>query len=132
VYLGFETCLRVHRLQVLLGFALCRKHLQDFSFWAYLFGVCLFWSGLQGWHMKTEWGYAMYFLINCTLIFLSGIFKRKIFMLLGSLGVICYIGHLAFIFSELVSFSFIMGAIGFAVIILAAILMRSRKKRLVH
>jgi hypothetical protein len=112
-----------------LGFALCRKDQKDFGFWSYLFGVFLCWIGLAGWNIQTEWGEFIYFLINFSFILLSSFFHRKIFMFFGSLGVICYISHLAYIFSDSLAFSYVLGAIGFSIIMLATILLRSRKSR---
>lgn len=113
----------------ILGFALCRKNQKDFGFWSFLFGMFLCWSGLTGWNIQTEWGHFTYFLINFAFILLSSFFHRKIFMSFGSLGIICYIGHLAYIFSDSLMFSYVLGAIGFSIIVLATLLMRSRKSR---
>jgi hypothetical protein len=113
----------------LLGFALCRKDQKDFGFWSFFFGMFLSWSGLTGWNIQTEWGHFTYFLINFTFILLSSLFHRKIFMFFGSLGIICYIGHLAYIFSDSIIFSYVLGAIGFFIIMLATFLMRPRKNR---
>jgi hypothetical protein len=110
-----------------LAFALYRKDQKEFGFWSYLFGVFLCWSGLSGWNIQTEWGYFTYFLINIAFILLSSFFHRKIFMFFGSLGIIYYIGHLAYIFSDSLMFSYVLGAIGFSIIMLATFLMRSRK-----
>lgn len=113
----------------ILAFALYQKNQKDFGFWSYLFGMFLCWSGLSGWDIQTEWGYFTYFLINFAFILLSSFFHCKIFMFFGSLGIICYIGHLAYIFSDSLMFSYILGAIGFSIITIATFLMRSRKNR---
>lgn len=113
----------------ILGFAIRRKGQKDFGFWSYLFGMLLCWSGLTGWDIQTEWGHFTYFLINFAFILVSSLFHRKIFMFFGSLGIICYIGHLAYIFSDSLMFSYVLGAIGFSVVILAAFLMRPRKSQ---
>ena len=115
-----------------LGFALCRKDQKDFGFWSYLFGVFLCWIGLTGWNIQTEWGYFTYFLINFAFILLSSLFHRKIFMFFGSLGIICYIGHLAYIFSDSLMFSYVLGAIGFSIIMLATFLMRQKKSNQIN
>lgn len=115
-----------------LGFALCRRDQKDFGFWSYLFGVFLCWIGITGWNIQTEWGYFTYFLINLAFILLSSFFHRKIFMFFGSLGIIYYIGHLAYTFSDSLMFSYVLGAVGFSVIVLATFLMRSRKNRRIN
>ena len=57
---------------------------------------------------------------------------RKIFMFFGSLGIICYIGHLAYIFSDSLMFSYVLGTVGFSIIVLATFLMHSRKSRRIN
>jgi hypothetical protein len=111
----------------ILGFALCRKDEKDFAFWSFFFGMFLCWSGLTLRNIETEWGHFTYFLINFAFILLSSLFHRKIFMFFGSLGIICYIGHLTYVFSDSLIFSYILGGIGFSIIMLATFLMRSRK-----
>lgn len=121
--------LTIGTLLNVLAFALYRKDQNDFGFWSYLFGVFLCWIGLTGWDIKTEWGHFTYFLINLAFILLSGFFHRKIFIFFGSLGVICYIGHLAYIFSDSLMFSYVLGGIGFSIIVLTTFLMRPKKSR---
>lgn len=111
----------------ILAVVLCRKDQKDFGFWSYFFGMFLCWSGFTEWDKHTEWGHFTYFLINFAFILLSSFFHRKIFMFFGSLGVICYVGHLAYIFSDSLMFSYVLAAIGFCIIMLAIFLMGSRK-----
>ncbi len=115
----------------LLGFGLNRKNLPDFGFWSYLFGMLLLCSGLGVKSVRTEWGYFIYFLIHFGFLLVSHFFHRTIFVLFGSLGVISYIGHLSYIFSDSLLFSYILSAIGFLIILLATFLNlkknRSRK-----
>lgn len=115
-----------------LAFVLRKKDQKDFAFWSYLFGMFLCWSGLTGWTKQNEWGYFTYFLINLALTLASGFFHRKIFLFFGSLGMTYYIAHLAYIFSDSLMFSYVFGAIGFAIILFATFLQmhitRSRKK----
>lgn len=113
----------------ILGLALCRKDQKDFGFWSLLFGMFLCWIGLTFWNIETEWGHFTYFLIHFAFILLSSLLHRKIFIFFGSLGIICYIGHLAYVFSDSLMFSYALGAIGFSIIMLATFLMRSRKSR---
>ncbi|MBS0622579.1 MAG: hypothetical protein JSR80_06440 [Verrucomicrobia bacterium] len=110
----------------ILGFGLHWKNQEDFGFWSYLFGMFLCWTGLTLWEKPTELGFFTYFLINCAFLLLSGFFHRKIFMLFGSLGVVYYIGHLAYIFLDSWMFSYVLGAVGFAIIIIAAFFIRGR------
>jgi len=111
----------------ILGFALYRKEQKDFGFWSYLCGAFFCWSGLTGWEIKTEWGDFIYFLINLAFILLSNFFHRKIFIFFGSLGIIYYISHLAYMFSDSLMFSYVLGAIGFSIILLATFLMNRKR-----
>ncbi|MBS0626014.1 MAG: hypothetical protein JSS32_08195 [Verrucomicrobia bacterium] len=129
-YNWFYYCIAALSIGILLNilaFVLSRKDQKDFSFWSYLFGTFMFWSGLTGLDIQTERGYFIYFLINLAFVLLSNFFHRKIFMFFGSLGIVCYVSHLAYIFSDSVFFSYALGAMGFVIIMLAAFLMRPRK-----
>lgn len=93
----------------ILAFALYRKDQKEFGFWSYMFGMFLSWIGFSLWNIETEWGYFTYFLINIALILLSSFFHRKIFVFFGSLGIIHYVGHLAYIFSDSLTFPYVFG-----------------------
>lgn len=123
------TSIMIGTLLCILGFVLYRKNQDDFGFWSYLFGMFLCWSGLTCWDTETEWGHFTYFLINFGFLLVSSLFHRKIFTFFGSVGIIVYVAHLSFRFSDSLMFSFIAGTIGFAAIILATILLRSKKIR---
>ncbi len=112
-----------------LGWILYRKSQTDFGFWSYLVGIPLAWVGLTLWDAQTEWGYFVYFLANCGLLFLSGFFHRKICIFFGSLGIIYYISYLAYRFSDSLMFSYALGAVGFLIILLAIFLLRPKKSR---
>jgi hypothetical protein len=114
-------------LLTILAFVLYRKKQTDFGFWAYLFGMLLCWSGLATWDKQTELEHFIFCLINCAFLLLSDFFHRKIFMVFGSLGVMVYIGHLAYVFSDSLHFSYLLGAAGFISILLATLLLSLRK-----
>lgn len=105
-----------------LAFILYRKELKDFGFWSYLFGMLLFSSGLNCYSIEGEWEHFIYLIIHCALLFMSGFFHRKIFLFFGFLGVIRYLGHLTYIFSDSLLFSYILAGIGFAIIMFASVL----------
>ncbi len=111
----------------ILGFILYRKDLNNFGFWSYLFGASLCWIGCTGWEIQTEWGYFLYFLMNCAFLFLSTFLHRKIFLFFGSLGIMYYMGHLTYMYSDFIMFSYVLGAIGFSIIMIATFLMHSKK-----
>lgn len=112
-----------------LAFILYRKGQKDFGFWSYLFGMFLLWSGLTALNIReTEWGNFIYLLINVAFILLSKFFHRKIFLIFGYLGIIFYIGYLALIHSGSLMLPYVVGAIGFFIIMLATFLLLSKKR----
>lgn len=113
----------------ILGFSLYRNQQNDFGFWSYLYGMFLCWSGLICWQKETEVGYFICFLISFSFVLLSNFFHRKIFLFFGFLGIIYYIAHLSSRFPNSSLFSYILGAIGFAMIMLAVLLPRLRQRR---
>ncbi len=72
-----------------------RRTKEDFAFWGYLFGLLAFWGGLSLLESTSEFNKFIYCLINLGLIFISILFKRKVFIVFGAIGVFGYIGHLA-------------------------------------
>lgn len=72
-----------------------RRTKEDFAFWGYLFGLLAFWGGLSLLESTSEFNRFIYCLINLCLIFISILFKRKVFIVFGAIGVFGYIGHLA-------------------------------------
>lgn len=98
----------------------------DFAFWIYLFGLLAFWGGLSLMRSDSEFGKFCYFLINVTLIALSLLLRRIIFVIFGAVGVMGYIGHLAYrIFDDSLLFSVALTVIGLAVIALGVIYQRN-------
>jgi hypothetical protein len=111
-----------------IGFYLYKKRQEDFAFWSYFFGMLLCWTGLTLWDMPTEVEHFIYFLINFAFVILSNFFHRNIFLFFGSLGILCYLSHLVFVFSNSLMFSFVLAAIGFSIILLTTLLLHMRKK----
>jgi hypothetical protein len=113
-----------------LGFVLWRKERRDFGFWSYLFGMLLCSSGLNYWNLQSEWSYLVYLLVHCGFLLVSSFFHRKIFLFFGSLGIIRYVGHLTYIFSDSLLFSYVLGGVGFVIILFASIRARSGVKKI--
>jgi hypothetical protein len=94
-----------------------RTYKQDFSFWLHLFGLLAFWGGLTLADSSTEWGKAVYCLINVGLILLSVFLMRRIYAVLGAVGVSMYFGHLASrVFEDSLLFPFALSFIGLGII----------------
>ena len=102
---------------------------EDFAFWGYLFGLIAFWGGLTMLESDSELSKFFYFLINLAIIGMSVFLRRRAFMVFGALGVLGYIGHLAYsIFEESILFPFVLTGIGLGVIYLGILLKRHAAK----
>jgi hypothetical protein len=64
-----------------------------------------------------EWERFLYFLINLFLILLSVLLRRRVFVIFGGMGVIGYVGHLAYtVFSNSLLFPIVLSFIGVFII----------------
>jgi hypothetical protein len=89
----------------------------DYAFWLYFFGVVCFWCGLTFTHSDNELLKFIYFFINLTMLFLSIILSRKIFVVFGAIGSFVYLSHLAgTLFDGELVFSLTLIFIGFIII----------------
>ena len=86
----------------------------EYSFWLYLFGVIMFWSGLTFTHSSSEFAKFVYFLINIVLLLIGVVIKRKVFLTFGSLGVIVYFFHLSELFRNSFIFVYMVTFMGIA------------------
>jgi hypothetical protein len=88
----------------------------DFGFWLHLFGALTFWGALSL-GSGDEFGKALYCAINVALIVFAIFVDRRIYAVLGAVGVAGYLGHLAFdLFDNVLVFTFALSAIGLAII----------------
>jgi hypothetical protein len=98
---------------------------KDFAFWLYLFGAVAFWGGLTSMDSNSELGKFVYCLINVALLFIGAILGRRIFAVLGGLGVAFYLGHLAQrVFRDSMLFPLVLSAIGLGVVYLGIVWQR--------
>lgn len=94
------------------------KKKEDYAFWCYLFGVLSFWGSLGAlvWE-KSEAIMLLYCLINVSMLLVSILLQRKIFMIFGSIGIFCYLSHLAYeVFEDSIWFPFVLSFLGFGLI----------------
>lgn len=104
---------------LILSWVIDRKTKEDYSFWGYLFGMLAFWGGLSLMDSNYELSKFIYCLINILLMFISVFLQRRVFMVFGAIGVLGYIGHLAWrVFEHSMLFPFVLSLIGIAVIVL--------------
>jgi hypothetical protein len=86
---------------------------QDFAFWLYLFGAIMFWGALSLRDSNSEWGKFAYGLLNVALIFGGAVIGRRVFTVLGALGVAGYLGYLAHrVFQDSLLFPFALTLLG--------------------
>lgn len=97
----------------------------DFGFWLYLFGALAFWGGLSAMSSGSEWGKAIYCAINVGMILFGTVLGRRVFAVLGGLGIAGYLGHLAYdVFADSLLFPFALSLIGFSIIALGLVWQR--------
>ena len=108
---------------MMIGFALKydNKFEEDFSHWLYIFGAIMLWGSLWSiicqLKLTNEITYFLRTLVDLGFVFASLILRRKVFMVLGSVGVWGYIGHIAYkIFANSPLCPFVMVLLGLGVI----------------
>lgn len=92
---------------------------QDYAFWLYLFGAIMFWSGLSLRDSSNELAKFLYVLVNVFLVLLGAAIGRRVFTVLGALGVAGYLGYLSHrVFQDSLMFPFALTLLGLAVVAL--------------
>jgi len=92
---------------------------QDYAFWLYIFGALMFWGGLSLQNSGSELGKFLYALINVALVFWGAAIGRRVFTILGALGVAGYLGYLSHrVFQNSLLFPFALTLLGLAVVAL--------------
>jgi hypothetical protein len=90
---------------------------QDFAFWLYLFGAIMFWGSLSMRDSSNELGKFMYALLNVALVLGGAAIGRRVFTVLGALGVAGYLGYLSHrVFQNSMMFPFVLTLIGLGVV----------------
>ncbi len=99
----------------------------DFAFWLHLAGAAAFWGGLSWHESSSEWHAFAYCLINIGLVLFSILADRRIYAVLGGLGIAIYLGHLAYdVFEDALWFSFALSGIGLLIIGLGILFLSKR------
>lgn len=93
------------------------RRTKDFAFWLYLFGVLTFWGALSSMDSGSEFGKLIYCAINVLLIAIGAALSRRIFAIVGGLGLAGYLGHLSYsVFKDSLMFPIALTAIGLGVV----------------
>lgn len=90
---------------------------QDYLFWLYIVGVIVFWGGLSSLSSDSEFSKFGYFLINIIMLFVGAFLNRRVFAVFAGLGILAYLGHLAFtVFANSLGFPIVMVMVGILII----------------
>ncbi len=101
----------------------------DFGFWLHLFGALTLWGALAASEGSTGFGKAVFCVINIGFIALDLFLDRRIYAVLGTVGVAGYLGYLASdVFRDMILFSFALSAIGLGIIFLGIAFQRNRRQ----
>ena len=103
----------------------------DYAFWLYIFGVITFWGGLSCQSSDSELSKFFYFLINLSLVFVGVFLNRRVFAVFGALGILAYLGHLSFLFTNNLSFPILLVFLGLMIIFAATRWPRVEKKLII-
>ncbi|HXW19080.1 MAG TPA: hypothetical protein VEK35_01075 [Roseiarcus sp.] len=117
-------------VMILLAWALDLKwpRAGDFGFWLHLFGGLTFWGAISASSEALAIGQAAYCALNVLLIGFAIFINRRIYAVLGTIGVASYLGFLAFdVFKDALAFSFVVSLIGLGVIFLGVVYQRRQK-----
>lgn len=105
------------------------KREADFAFWLYLSGLTSFWMGLTLMDSNNELGKVVYAVINLGLLAIGVALGRRMFAAFGGLGILLYVGHLAFdLFEDSELFPLLLCLSGFVVIYMGILWQRNETR----
>ena len=114
---GIGTCLVALWVTVRTHLATLAAWRQDYAFWLHLFGAIMFWGGLSLRDSGSEWAKLGYALINVALVFWGAAIGRRVYTVLGALGVTFYLGYLSHrVFQNSLMFPFALTLLGLGVV----------------
>lgn len=98
------------------------KRKNDYSFWVYFFGVIALWVGITN-QIDSGLDWTFYGLLNIAFLTLGVILNRRIFLILGTLGIIMTAGHISIVLFDQLRFHWMFMSVLFTIIGLAIIKM---------
>jgi hypothetical protein len=116
-----ETVSLVFGLIVLIGSYFVDRKIKekDFAFWTYLYGMLAFWGSLSMMDSGSELGKLFYCALNIGFFFFAVYLRRRVFLVFGTLGVLGYIGHLAWtLFKDSYAFPIALAFLGLLIVYL--------------
>jgi hypothetical protein len=116
------------RVSIAFGIAMCvvagaldlyrlRRGTRDFATWLYLFGALTAWGAITLSYSESEMAKLVYGLFNAGLVLFGAVIGRRVFTVLGAIGVAVYLGYLAFeLFQDSLLFPLALSAIGLGLV----------------
>ncbi len=103
-----------------------RNPRQDFGFWLHLVAAATFWGGLTMQSSDSELGKFIYAMINVGLLCFAVFLRRRVYAVVGTIGIMIYLGHLAEkVFKDSLLFPFALTLLGVAIIALGLLYFRN-------
>ena len=101
----------------------------DFGFWIHLFGALTLWGGISWADESGPIGRALYCALNVVFVFFGVFLNRRIYAVLGAIGIAGYLGYLSYeVFNDVWLFSFALTAIGLALIFAGVMFQKNRDR----
>lgn len=123
---GIATCCMALWVDVRSRRALQAEWRQDYAFWLYIFGALMFWCALSLHDSDSQWSKFLYALLNVALVLLGAAIGRRVFTVLGALGVAGYLGYLSHqVFQDSLMFPFALTLLGLGVVWLGVVWQRN-------
>jgi hypothetical protein len=114
---GLGTCALAVWVDVRTRLSTDPQWRQDHAFWLYVVGALMAWSGLSLRESASEWGKLGYGLINLVWVLWGAAIGRRVFTVLGALGVAGYLGYLAHrVFAHSALFPLALSLLGLGVV----------------
>jgi len=105
------------------------RNTADFAFWLHVFGALTFWGGLTSMDSASEVGKLVYCLVNVALIAFGAALARRVFAVLGGIGIALYLGHLSHtVFKDSMMFPIALTAIGLGIVGCGVLWQRHERK----
>lgn len=129
--LRYKVSAVIGLLMLVFAFAIDLKtrHIRDYAWWLYLFGLMAFWGGLSLQHSDSEWAKFGYCILNLGLITFGGLIGRRVFAVFGGFGVAGYLGYLSWnLFKDSLMFPLVVTLIGLVLIAVGIIWQKTEAK----
>jgi len=99
----------------------------DYGFWLHLFGALTLWGAISADSEAAAIGQTLYCVFNIGFVAFGIFLDRRIYAVLGTIGVASYLGYLAFDrFRDVLALSFVISLIGLGVILVGVLYQRKR------